>query len=124
MKSVGRLAMIIDALTNAYDIVVMECGPANAEAVRSLMSRRQSDIVISVGRSDRDLIEDAVSRFIDAGYEDIVLMMARTKPARAWRHAGWPDQSASAVLSTASPWPDVCARRGSSGRCRRAPGSA
>ncbi len=77
MKSAGRLAIILDALAGAYDLVVVECGPANAANVRTLMRDRNADIVVSAGSAGRSEIDAVVSHFIDAGYEDIVLMIGR-----------------------------------------------
>ena len=37
MRAADRLPIIMDSLTTAYDVVVVECGPADAEAIRRLV---------------------------------------------------------------------------------------
>ena len=36
MRGIDRLQMIIDALSNAYDTVLIECGPADVNAIRKV----------------------------------------------------------------------------------------
>jgi len=80
MRGIERLAMIVDALTNAYDTVLVECGPADVTAVRKVMRSTETEIILSAPAvSDDDIIE-LINGFGEAGYSDIVLMTATGLP--------------------------------------------
>ncbi|MER2535860.1 MAG: tyrosine-protein kinase family protein, partial [Rhizobiaceae bacterium] len=67
MRAADRLPVIIDSLTAAYDIVVVECGPADAESIRGLVSD-DSEIVVSLLDAE-DEVARAADALIAAGYE-------------------------------------------------------
>lgn len=74
MRGIDRLAMVIDSLSDAYDAVIVECGPAEVEGVRRLTRDRQTDIILSIPGADEDEIVELIGAFGDAGYSEIVLM--------------------------------------------------
>lgn len=74
MRGSDRLAMIIDALTDAYDLVLVECGPAGIDSVARLTQDRAVEIILSVPKPDEDQLEMLMSEFEQAGYSDIILM--------------------------------------------------
>lgn len=47
MRAVDRLPIIMNSLTTAYDVVVVECGVADAEAIRRLVSAA-TEVMVSV----------------------------------------------------------------------------
>ncbi|MFI0843213.1 GumC family protein [Mesorhizobium sp. IMUNJ 23232] len=47
MRSVDRLPAIMDTLSAAYDVVIVECGPAGAESIRRLVSEG-TEVLVSV----------------------------------------------------------------------------
>lgn len=47
MRSVERLPAIMDTLSAAYDVVIVECGPAGAESIRRLVSEG-TEVLVSV----------------------------------------------------------------------------
>jgi uncharacterized protein involved in exopolysaccharide biosynthesis/Mrp family chromosome partitioning ATPase len=67
MRAADRLPVIIDSLTAAYDIVVVECGPADAESIRGLVSD-DSEVVVSLLDAEDDVAREA-DALIAAGYE-------------------------------------------------------
>ncbi len=80
MRGIERLQMIVDALSNAYDTVLVECGPADVSAVRKVMRSTETEIILSAPAvSDEDIIE-LITGFGEAGYNDIVLMTATGLP--------------------------------------------
>lgn len=81
MRAAERLGMIVDSLANAYDIVIVECGPANVEGVKRLARKGQAEIVLSASDASHEEIETAANAFIDAGYDDVVLLFGSNKPA-------------------------------------------
>ena len=80
MRGAERLGMIVDSLANAYDIVIVECGPANVEGVKRLARNGKAEIVLSAADASQEEIESAATAFIDAGYEDVVLLFGGSKP--------------------------------------------
>lgn len=80
MRAADRLGMIVDSLAKAYDIVIVECGPANVEGVRRLARKGQSEIVLSAAQASNEDIEAAATSFIEAGYDDVVLLLGADRP--------------------------------------------
>ncbi|MDO9415982.1 GumC family protein [Pararhizobium sp.] len=80
MRGIERLSMIIDALINAYDTVIVECGPADVAGVRRLSRSSETEIVVSAPAFDNDRLIDIVTQFGEAGYTDIVLMTGSSDP--------------------------------------------
>ncbi|MBN9056057.1 MAG: exopolysaccharide transport family protein [Rhizobiales bacterium] len=74
MRGIDRLAIVIDALSDAYDTVIVECGPAEVEGVRRLTRGQETDIVLSIPGAGEDEIVDLIGAFGEAGYNEIVLM--------------------------------------------------
>ena len=80
MRAAERLGMIVDSLANAYDIVIVECGPANVEGVKRLARDGQAEIVLSASDASDAEIEAAATSFIEAGYDDVVLLFGENRP--------------------------------------------
>ncbi|HEV7308739.1 exopolysaccharide transport family protein [Ensifer sp.] len=80
MRGIERLKMIIDALTNAYDLVLVECGPADETAVEKIAGRDGAEIILSAPSVSDERIVEVLSDFGAAGYRDIVLMTGQVEP--------------------------------------------
>ncbi len=74
MRGIDRLAMVIASLSDAYDAVIVECGPAEVEGVRRLTHGQETDIILSIPGADEDEIVELIGAFGEAGYNEIVLM--------------------------------------------------
>ncbi|OCP01315.1 MULTISPECIES: exopolysaccharide transport family protein [unclassified Ensifer] len=74
MRGIERLKMIIGALTNAYDLVLVECGPADEMAVEKIAGRDGAEIILSAPSVSDERIVEVLTGFGAAGYRDIVLM--------------------------------------------------
>lgn len=74
MRGIERLPMIVESLSNAYDLVIVECGPAATAAVRRVARSVEASIVISVQGAARDEVVSLIEELGEAGYSDIVLM--------------------------------------------------
>ncbi|WP_193175406.1 GumC family protein [Oricola nitratireducens] len=75
MRAMDRLPIILDALASAYDIVIVECGPTNADGLRRLV-RDGGQIAISVVDPDAPEIVETAGNLLDAGFEDLTLIAA------------------------------------------------
>jgi len=74
MRGADRLAMITDALADVYDIVIVECGPANAEGVARISRQGDHEIILSAPHPDEADLAGIMAAFEKAGYADLVLM--------------------------------------------------
>jgi len=74
MRGIDRLSMIIDALADAYDLVLVECGPAEIAGISRLSRNDRAEIVLSVpGFKDEDVAK-LVLDFEDAGYDNLLVI--------------------------------------------------
>ena len=80
MRAIERLPMIMDALAEAYDIVIVECGATNAETVARIARRPDAEIILSVVRPSEDDIVAALGDFHDQGFENVLLMTPQVGP--------------------------------------------
>ena len=80
MRGIERLQMIIDALSNAYDTVLVECGPADVRAVRKVARSRDTNIIISAPAVASEEIIDLITGFGAEGFGEIVLMTGTGHP--------------------------------------------
>ena len=64
-----RLPIIMESLTTAYDVVIVECGPADAEAIRRLVTH-ETEILVSVIEPDEKVMA-AAEELKAGGYEGI-----------------------------------------------------
>jgi uncharacterized protein involved in exopolysaccharide biosynthesis/Mrp family chromosome partitioning ATPase len=89
MRAADRLAMVVSALADAYDHVLVECGGADVAGVGRLARAGEAEIILSAAGADTTEIETIASAFIDAGYEDVVLLLgtAPDSPPNAGRKA-------------------------------------
>ncbi|WP_417417574.1 GumC family protein [Hoeflea sp.] len=74
MRAIDRLPMIIDALTEAYDLVIVECGAADAASIARVARAERGEIVLSILRSDEAEVARMLAEFNAQGFEDVLLM--------------------------------------------------
>jgi uncharacterized protein involved in exopolysaccharide biosynthesis/Mrp family chromosome partitioning ATPase len=72
MRAADRLPIIMQSLTTAYDLVVVECGPADAHGVRRLAGEG-SEVLVSMIEPD-EVVSRATVQLIENGYPDITLV--------------------------------------------------
>ena len=103
MRAVDRLPIIMESLTTAYDVVVVECGPAEPDAVKRLVGPG-TEILVSVLETDDTAVTETARNFRENGYQGVTLvspagheplppLSARGRRERARRHApSWFDK--------------------------------
>jgi len=74
MRAIDRLPMIINALTEAYDLVIVECGAADAASVARIARIDGGEIVLSILRSDEAEVAGLLTEFNAQGFENVLLM--------------------------------------------------
>ncbi|CCV13240.1 exopolysaccharide transport family protein [Mesorhizobium sp. STM 4661] len=72
MRAADRLPIIMQSLTTAYDLVVVECGPADAQGISRLVGEG-SEVFLSMLEPDDEVAQAAVS-LIESGYPDLTLV--------------------------------------------------
>ncbi|MER9584337.1 exopolysaccharide transport family protein [Mesorhizobium sp. M0276] len=72
MRAADRLPIIMQSLTTAYDLVVVECGPADAQGI-SRLTGDATEVFLSMLESDDDVTQAAV-KLIESGYPDLTLV--------------------------------------------------
>jgi Mrp family chromosome partitioning ATPase len=90
MRGVDRLTMIIDALVDAYDLVLIECGPAETATLSRLTRNDAAEIVLSVPSFKDEELARLVLDFEEAGYSNLLIMSGSSNggnPQSGRRHA-------------------------------------
>ncbi|CZT34843.1 GumC family protein [Rhizobium sp. 9140] len=77
IQAIDRLQIVIEALTDAYDLVLVECADADAEAVSRLARAHDVEIIFSVPEVSAEDIVEIITEFAEAGYDHIHIMDAQ-----------------------------------------------
>ncbi len=72
MRAADRLPIIMQSLTTAYDLVVVECGPADAQGISRLVGDA-TEVFVSMLEPDDEVAKATVS-LIESGYPDLTLV--------------------------------------------------
>jgi uncharacterized protein involved in exopolysaccharide biosynthesis/Mrp family chromosome partitioning ATPase len=73
MRAVDRLPIIMESLTTAYDVVVVECGPTDAEGIRRL-ANDTSEILVSVIEPEDATVAGTAASLRERGYGQVTLV--------------------------------------------------
>lgn len=80
-SGLGRLPMILGALTEAYDLVVVECGETDASGLRQLVDAG-TEIIVSAIASNSAEVRAATAELVQGGFTDLMLLDAKTATPR------------------------------------------
>lgn len=75
MRAADRLPIILDALVSAYDIVIVECGPTDANGLKRLVGEG-TQVVLSVVDATSPEIMETAGDLVDGGYDELMLVTA------------------------------------------------
>lgn len=73
MRAADRLPIIMDSLTTAYDLVVVECGPADPEAIRRLVGSG-TEVLVSVLEAGDQAVSETATNLRAKGYDAVTLV--------------------------------------------------
>jgi exopolysaccharide transport family protein len=73
MRAADRLPIIMQSLTTAYDVVVVECGPADAEGIRRLVGP-ETEVLVSVIEPDDAAIAETAAGLEAGGYSELTMV--------------------------------------------------
>ncbi len=74
MRGADRLSLLLDALSSAYDLVLVESGAADVAGVSKLTQSKTVEIILSMPEIIEEEFVAAMTSFEEAGYERVVLM--------------------------------------------------
>lgn len=74
MDHSSDLPRVIDAVADVYDIVVIECGPANSDGVKQLLGEHNVEMILSVVQPEEELITDYLTDFYSEGFDNLLMM--------------------------------------------------
>jgi exopolysaccharide transport family protein len=72
MRAADRLPIIMQSLTTAYDLVVVECGPTDAQGIGRLVGD-DTEVFLSMLEAD-DQVTQAAVKLIENGYPNLTLV--------------------------------------------------
>jgi uncharacterized protein involved in exopolysaccharide biosynthesis len=89
MRGADRLTMILDALAGAYDVVLVECGQADAKGLERLMRGETKELILSLPLASQGEIGELLADYAQAGYRNPLVMSAELagRPGRSGRVA-------------------------------------
>ena len=81
MKSIERLPIILTSLTTAYDLLIVECGQANASGLKRV-SDAKSAVFVGALEPEDEIVRKALRGLTDGGYANalVVTPSARLSP--------------------------------------------
>lgn len=74
VRVIERLTMVLHALADTYDTVLLEFGATDMEGVATLLKYVDAEIVVSLPGADRDLSAATIGELDRLGYSDVVTM--------------------------------------------------
>jgi exopolysaccharide transport family protein len=83
LRAIARLPMIVDALNTAYELIVIECGPASIDQVLALVGD-DTAIIVNAINPQSDAVTGCVGELEAEGFDDAVVM-ALTQRATSGR---------------------------------------
>ena len=96
MRAAERLPIILDSLATVYDVIVIECGPANAAAIKKLVGEGGAVMVSVLDPTDDGYRGSRMTDMRGAGYKDVTLV---TRKGTRLPTAPVPGRSASLMLT-------------------------
>lgn len=80
MRAIDRLTMILSALSDAYDTVLVECGAVQIASLEKMLRNLPAEIIVSVPGRDGEMLEKTLDDLVAQGYEQVLPMTGMRKP--------------------------------------------
>lgn len=80
MRGADRLTMIVGALSEAYEKVLIECGPVDGRSAERLTRNDNAEIVLSMPGASEDKIARVLASFEATGRDEVILMSNNPLP--------------------------------------------
>lgn len=72
MAAIERLPIILDALSNVYDMIVIECGPTDARGIKRVENATSEVVLSAFDPEDAGVIATA-SGLVDSGHDNLLI---------------------------------------------------
>ena len=72
VAAIERLPIILDALANVYDLIVIECGPTDAKGIRRV-ENQTSEVVLSVINPQDEAVTATAGDLVAAGHGELMI---------------------------------------------------
>jgi exopolysaccharide transport family protein len=82
MRAIDRLTMILSALSDAYDTVLVECGAVQISSLEKMLRNLPAEIIVSVSGNDGAMLEKTLGELVAHGYGQALPMTGIRKPDR------------------------------------------
>lgn len=86
MRVIDRLTMIVGALSDAYDTVLVECGAVQIARAGKILRNLSADIIVSVPDANEQVLEETFSELLAEGYADAIPMSGMRAHKTSRRH--------------------------------------
>lgn len=86
MRAADRLPLILDTLDTAYDIVIVECGPAPPSTI-GMFEKERMQIVLSAIGADNGAVSEAEAALRESGHGDLMRVTPVGHPPEAGEEA-------------------------------------
>ena len=74
VSGIGRLPIVLEGLSSAYDMVLVECGMTDAAGLSGLVST-DSEIVLAIDETTGEAAVQTASDLADHGYDDVLIVI-------------------------------------------------
>lgn len=74
MSAAERIPLIIDALCESYQTVIIECGPSTIASAMRLIGNKSPEFVISVKHLVQEDLVEFQQEFVDLGFHDVITL--------------------------------------------------
>lgn len=78
MSGIARLPIVLDGLASAYDIVLVDCGLTNAEALSGLVSE-DSEIVLALDETTGEAAVATAGDLAQHGFNDVLIVLEQVE---------------------------------------------
>ena len=72
MAAIERLPIILDALSNVYDMIVIECGPTDARGIKRVENATSEVVLSAFNPEDAGVIATAAG-LVDSGHDTLLI---------------------------------------------------
>lgn len=75
-KAIEQLGLVISALSDAYDNVLVECGAVKIDSITRILKSLNAAVVLSVPDGNPAIIEELMTELASKGYSDVMPLTA------------------------------------------------
>jgi exopolysaccharide transport family protein len=74
MRVIDRLTMVVSALADVYDTVLIECGAVDVVRAAGILKNLSTDIIVSAPQPDEEVLSGVMQTLADDGHSRVLIM--------------------------------------------------